>query len=294
MPTPSPAPPPAAARPDLPSAADADARRPPPAGRAPGPAVGRRPRHHLGRGPRPAGRAAAGPDRHPVDQPAGPARTRDGRGAPDRRRAAGRGPGARDHRARSRPRHGHRPPPRRRHRRRAAAPAVAPRRRARRPGALDARSVRGRCRGRLRLGSRGGRHEGHGRDGDAGAGPPGPSRPRRRPDPASDPIPGLRRDVLFTLQRRRGGRWRRRRQWLVANTAGHAPGGRRPQRGRRRLDGAGGQALLPDPGGREGLRGLPDHRPRHVGPRLHATRRQRRRHGRRGRSAAWPSPASRG
>ena len=113
----------------------------------------------------------------------------------------------------ARPRQRHRPAPRRRDRRRpAAAPVPSRRRPGPRGGRLDPRPVRRRDRGRLPLGSRRGRHEADGRDGaqvvlllarrarEAGL------------DPASDPIPGLRRDVLFTCtsDEEAGGRRRRR------------------------------------------------------------------------------------
>ena len=146
-----------------------------------------------------ARRVPARSDPHPVDQPARPAGSRARRGRPDRRTSCAR--------PASRPRSWSRPPaagqrrraaPRRRHGRRPAAPPVAPRRRPGRARGLDARAVRGRPRRRLRLGARRGRHEG---DGGAGGGRPrGCSRARARDaglDPATDPIPGLRRDVLF-------------------------------------------------------------------------------------------------
>ena len=113
-------------------------------------------------------------------------------------------------------------------------------------------------------------------------------RPRSRPRP--DPRPPPRRPVH--LHRRRGGRRRSPApsgspstgpDWLRAAGAlnecgGVVDDGRRP-------------ALLPDPGRREGLRRLPDPRPRDVGPRLDAARGQRRRPGRRGHRAPRRSRA---
>ena len=95
-------------------------------------------------------------------------------------------------------------------------------------------------------------------------------------DPASDPIPGLRRDILFasTADEEAGGLAGSRSARRGA--AGAAPGGRRDQRVRRGRVDVRRAPVLPDPGRREGLRGLPDHGPRHVGPRLDAARRQRR------------------
>ena len=82
-------------------------------------------------------------------------------------------------------------------------------------------------------------------------------------DPARDPIPGLRRDVLFTCtaDEEAGGH-------AGAALDRRAPPGlaacrRRAQRVRRRLGDDRRAAPLPDPGRREGLRRLPD--PRHAG-----------------------------
>ena len=72
---------------------------------------------------------------------------------------------------------------------------------------------------------------------------------------------------------------------------GVAAGGRGAQRVRRRVGDDRRPALLPDPGRREGLCGLPDRGPRDVGPRLDAARRQRGGPGRRGhRAARGPGP----
>ena len=116
-------------------------------------------------------------------------------------------------------------------------------------------------------------------------------------DPAHDPIPGLRRDVLFTCTADEeagglaGARWiaDHRPEWFEA--AG------RPQRVRRRLDDRGRRTALSDPGRGKGLRRLPDRHPRHVGPRLDASPGQRGRAGsRRHRTVgrAWTCPADAG
>ena len=65
-------------------------------------------------------------------------------------------------------------------------------------GSLDPRPVRGGRRRRLRLRPRRGRHEGHDRARARRHRPAGRRGARRRPRPGPDPIPGLRRDVLFT------------------------------------------------------------------------------------------------
>ena len=79
-------------------------------------------------------------------------------------------------------------------------------------------------------------------------------------DPATDPIPGLRRDVLFasTADEEAGGL--AGAGWVVREPTRMDPGRRLPQRGRRRLGRARRPALLPDPGRREGLRRLPPRR----------------------------------
>ena len=172
--------------------------------------------------------------------------------------------------------HRHRPAPRRRHRWRAAAPALAPRRRPGPPedgwthdpfaaeiadgylygrGAVDMKQIVAMELEVMRLLARRARAAGR--------------------DPARDPIPGLRRDVLFasTADEEAGGL--AGAGWL----ADHRPrpcAPRRDQRGRRRLGRRGRAPALSDPGRREGLRRLPAPRPRHVGPRLHAPRGQRR------------------
>ena len=234
--------------------------------------------------------------RIPSINPPDPPGPRAGRRALHRGPAPRGGPGARDRRAR--PRAAARSPPASAAtaRRRRAPPAVAPRRRPRAAARrLDPRSVRRRRRGRLRLGPRRRRHEGawsrwsswSSACSRAGPAPPAWTRPR-------DPIPGLRRDVLFTCTADEEAGGRDGAGWLADEPARDPPRGRRPQRVRRRVAGrSAGRRLLPDPGRREGLRGLPDHRPRDVGPRLDAARRQRRRPGAPRSSAAWPSPASR-
>ena len=104
-------------------------------------------------------------------------------------------------------------------------------------------------------------------------------------DPARDPIPGLRRDVLFTCTADEEAGGLAGRAWIAENRPEWLPRGGRDQRVRRRLDDGRRAAALPDPGRREGLRRLPDPRPRDVGPRLDAARGQRR--------ASWPPRSSR-
>ena len=77
-------------------------------------------------------------------------------------------------------------------------------------------------------------------------------------DPASDPIPGLRRDVLFTCTADEEAGGAAGAKWIARRASRLAPGGRRAQRVRRRRDDGRRQAALPDPGRREGLRRLPD------------------------------------
>ena len=113
-------------------------------------------------------------------------------------------------------------------------------------------------------------------------------------DPARDPIPGLRRDVLFTCAADEeagsidGARWfaAHRPDWLRAAGAVNECGGVSVTVAR--------PAAVPDPGRREGLRAVPDPRHGHLGPRLDAARRQRRGHGRRASSSGWPPPARSG
>ena len=109
-------------------------------------------------------------------------------------------------------------------------------------------------------------------------------------DPARDPIPGLRRDVLFTCTADEeaggdaGAKWiaRERPDWL------RAAGAR--QRVRRGLGDRRRQAVLPDPGRREGLRAVPDPRHGDVGPRVDAARRTTRRSWPRASSSGWRRP----
>ena len=181
------------------------------------------------------------------------------------------------------------------------APAAEPPRC--RPGAprgrLDARSVRRRRRGRLRLGSRRRRHEADGRDGDARRGPARAPCPRRRPGPGPRCDPGAPPRRPVHLHRGRGGGRARGREVARRPPPRDPPRGGRAQRVWRRVAGARRSALLPDPGGREGLRGLQDPCPRHVGSRVDAPRGQRRRprvrgrapHGRPRRAAADPGHA---
>ena len=97
-------------------------------------------------------------------------------------------------------------------------------------------------------------------------------------DPASDPIPGLTRDVLFasTADEEAGGLngIALDRRWTGRSCSGPPPRStsRAPSRST-----FGGPPVLPDRRRREGLRRLPAHGPRDVGPRLDAARRQRRR-----------------
>ena len=94
-------------------------------------------------------------------------------------------------------------------------------------------------------------------------------------DPARDPIPGLRRDVLFTSTADEeaggiaGAKWfaENRPDWLRAAGALNECGGVSAT--------IAGTALLPDPGRREGFRRLPHRDQRHVGPWLDAARGQR-------------------
>ena len=108
-------------------------------------------------------------------------------------------------------------------------------------------------------------------------------------DPARDPIPGLRRDVLFTCTADEEAGGDRRGEMDRRAPAGVAARGRGAQRVRRRLGDDRRASVLPDPGRGEGLRRLPDRRPRDVGPRLDAARRQRR-GARRGRHRASRRP----
>ena len=101
-------------------------------------------------------------------------------------------------------------------------------------------------------------------------------------DPARDPIPGLRRDVLFTCTADEEAGGTAGARWLVDAPSRLAARRRCGQRVRRRDGDRGRPAALPDPGRREGLRRLPHHRPRHVGPWLDAAPGQRGGHGRRG------------
>ena len=241
-------------------------------------------RDDLGGRARGARRVPARPDPHPVDQPAGPAGPR-----ARRRPVSSPAPSAREgldpEVLEPVPGRGNvvAPPPRRRHGRRPAPAAAPPRRRAGQSRRrLDPRPVRRRRRRRLRLGPRRRGHEADGGARDRRGRAPGPPRPRRRPRPRArpDPRPAPRR--ALRLHRRRGGRGPRRCALARGASPRDAARRGRAQRGRWRVRGAGRAPLLPDPGRREGLRGLPDPRPRHLGPRLHAPRGQCRRDGRGG------------
>ena len=94
-------------------------------------------------------------------------------------------------------------------------------------------------------------------------------------DPARDPIPGLRRDVLFTCTADEEAGGTIGAKWVAEQRPEWVRGGRRRQRVRRRLGDRRRAPALPDPGRREGLRRLSHRRPRHVGPRLDAARGQR-------------------
>ena len=135
----------------------------------------------------------------------------------------------------------------------------------------------GRGAGRLRVGPRRGRHEGHGRD-DA--------RGRSAPSSATACVPP--RDIVFAFvaDEEAGGAYGA--QWLVENRPdlfdGVHRGGRR---GRRLLaDAERGPARLPDPVRREGHRLDAAAGPRQARPRLVPPRRQRRDEGGRGRGPA--------
>ena len=113
-------------------------------------------------------------------------------------------------------------------------------------------------------------------------------------DPARDPIPGLRRDVLFTCTADEEAGGLAGREVGRRQPARLAARRRRPQRVRWGLDHDRRPAAVPDPGRREGLRRVPDRGPRDVGPRLDAARRQRGRpRGRRHRAARRPRPVTR-
>ena len=127
----------------------------------------------------------------------------------------------------------------------------------------------------------------HGRDGARPSSGCSPAEARAAGlDPARDPIPGLRRDVLFTCTADEEAGGLAGASWVAEHRPELAPRGRRPQRVRRRLDDDRRSPVLPDPGRREGLRGLSDRRPRDVGPRLDAARRTTPR--------SWPRPSSSG
>ena len=197
------------------------------------PALG--PGDDVGHGARDARRHAARPHPHPVGQSA----TARCPGRRDPRRALPRGaphpsrPPAGVRRARPGSRLRPCAPARRRDGRRAVPAPVAPRCRTRGRGPLEPRPVRRGRRRRLRLRPRRRRHEGDDRPGarrDRAAGRGGA---RRRPRPATDPIPGLRRDVLFTCTADEeagsldGARWiaEHRPEWLQAAGAVNECGG---------------------------------------------------------------------
>ena len=98
-------------------------------------------------------------------------------------------------------------------------------------------------------------------------------------DPATDPIPGLRRDVLFTCTADEeagsidGARWiaEHRPDWLQAAGAVNECGGVSVT--------VAGKRLYPIQVAEKGFAPVPDPRHGHVGPRLDAARRQRRRAG---------------
>ena len=107
----------------------------------------------------------------------------------------------------------------------------------------------------------------------------------RTPIPGPPPRPPPRR------HRGRGGR-RSRGDRLAGRPSPRAPPGRRRhQRVRRRQPGGRRSPPVPDPGRREGLRGLPAHVPRNVGSWLHAASRTTRRSSPPRRSRASRCPA---
>ena len=144
------------------------------------------------------------------------------------------------------------------------------------PRTLDPPPVRGRRRRRLRLGPRRRRHEGDGRDGgrrSCGCSPrraraagldPAATRSRACGATCCSPAPPTRRRAAATAP---AGWSSNRPETLRAAGALNEAGGVPIEIGR--------PAVLPDPGGREGLRGLPHPGAGHLGPRLDAPRRQR-------------------
>ena len=94
-------------------------------------------------------------------------------------------------------------------------------------------------------------------------------------DPASDPIPGLTRDVLFasTADEEAGGL--AGAGWLVAEHPEHLQAAAAINEAGGVAVDVGGAPALPDPGRREGRHDVPPDVPRDVGPRLDAARGQR-------------------
>ena len=168
---------------------------------------------------------------------------------------------------------------------RRAADARPPRRGARRAGRVERAPVLRRGRGRLRLGPRRGRHEGHGRHDD-------------RRSPATSSAPASSRRAIWCSPswptRRHGGKY-------GVAVAGRQPA--RPVRGRHRGD-RGGRRVLADRAAprRRRTAALPDRdrgeghaldaadRARPAGARLDGPRPQRRHRGRRGGRPAGPPP----
>ena len=158
------------------------------------------------------------------------------------------------------------------------------------------RPVRGGHRRRLCLRPRRGRHEGHGRararrrsNGSSSRGPG-----RRAAIPRRDPIPGLRRDVLFTCAADEEAGSPRRGALDRRAPAGLAAGGRRRQRVRRRVGDGRGPPALPDPGRREGVRAVPDPRSPARGATARCPATTTPPSWRRASSSGWPCPARSG
>ena len=155
-------------------------------------------------------------------------------------------------RAVPRPRLGRRPAARRRHRRRADPPALAPRRRAGAVRPLDARPVRGDVADGYVWGRGAVDMKGMVAHGDRDPALLAAEARAAGRDPATDPVPGLTRDVLFasTADEEAGGiegaGWvaEHRPDWIRRPAPSTRPAASRSSRR---------PALLPDPGRREGL-----------------------------------------
>ena len=145
-------------------------------------------------------------------------------------------------------------------------------------------AVRRRRRRRLRLGSRRRRHEVDGRAGDAWSSScsrAGPAPPASTPPATPSPASAATSCSPARADEEAGGT-RRARSWLVE----HRPDTLRAAGALNEAGGVSvelaGRRFYPIQVAEKGFEVVPDQRPRHVGPRLDAARRQRRRHGRRG------------